>query len=211
MIEEAKVYVVDDDQDVRDSLCVLIQSIGLPVVPYSSAEAFLEACDPANGGTTHRAGCLVLDIRMPGISGLELQEELGRRRITLPIIFITAHGEVPAAVRALQNGAFDFLEKPFSHQKLLERVRKAIEHDLRARNENARLDEVVQRLETLTPRESQVLDLVVEGKPTKIIAEELGISAKTVDAHRANILRKMRARSLADLIRLRLSCELRPV
>ncbi len=197
--EAATVFVVDDDQAVRDSLQWLIQSVGLRVETFSDALTFLDQADPS------RPGCVVLDVRLPGISGLEVQEQLAERGLDWPIIVITGHGDVPMAVRAMKSGALDFIEKPFSDQVLLDQVQRAIELDTRRRSERAETDGITQRINTLTPREREVLDLVVAGKVTKQIARELNLADKTVEAHRARVMEKMRAESIAHLVRLALT------
>ncbi len=197
---KATVYIVDDDQAVRDSLSWLIESININVEVYSSAQEFLDKYTPDN------PGCLIADVRMPGISGLELQKILNEKKFTIPIILITGHGDVPMAVRALKNGAVDFIEKPFNDQVLLERVNQCLEKDQNERIENKDLQSKISLLATLSPREREVLDQVVIGKQNKIIAADLGISNKTVEAHRANVMEKMRVSSLADLVALYVSC-----
>jgi len=193
---EPVVFVVDDDTAIRRSLGFLIESIGLAVESYETAEHFLDAYDP------ERPGCLILDVRMPGMSGLNLQEELAKRHAELPIIIVTGYAEVPMAVRALKSGAVDFIEKPFSDQLLLERVGEAIESDRQRRQARRELDEAVALFATLTIREREVLAGVVLGKPNKVIATELGVGTKTVEAHRAKLMKKLKVYSLADLIRL---------
>jgi len=190
------VFVVDDDPAMRQSLRWLLQSVGLAVETYGTAEAFLAAID------ANRAGCLVLDVRMPGMSGLHLQEELKQRGITLPIIVVTGYAEVPTAVRALKTGAIDFIEKPFSDQMLVESVRHALALDQQARATEAERAEVTARLALLSAREREVMERVTEGKPNKIIASELGIGEKTVEVHRANVMRKVSVGSVAALTRL---------
>jgi two-component system, LuxR family, response regulator FixJ len=196
---ETTVYIVDDDQAMRKSLHWLIESVGLNVETFPSARRFLESYRPG------RPGCLVLDMRMPGISGLDLQEKLAEQQINLPVIIITGHGDVPMAVRAMKAGAIDFIEKPFNDQVLLDRIQSALEQDAELRSSQALRAEVAARLALLTPREREVMDMVVEGKPNKVIAAQLGVSAKTVEAHRAKVMEKMQARALADLIRMILS------
>jgi len=190
------VYVIDDDDAVRDVLRWLIESVGLQVESFARAANFLEAYQPA------RPGCMLLDIRMPGLSGFDLQEELANRQISIPIIVITGYAEVAMAVRALKAGAFDFVEKPFNHQILLDRVRAAIEVDQKAHQTRLQRAEGAARLARLTPRQREVLDLLMAGKPSKAIATELGLSRKTVDVHRAQIMGRMEAESLAHLFRL---------
>ncbi len=196
---EPTVYIVDDDKAVRDSLRWLIESTKLRVRTYDSAQAFLDDCDPAV------PGCLLLDVRMPGMTGLELQESLHARGIRLPVIIITGHGDVQMAVRAMRQGAMDFIEKPFNDQVLLERVREAIEKDLEDRETRQEVDVIRRRLERLTPREREVLSMVVDGKLSKQIAAELGLSEKTIEVHRGHIMSKMHADNVADLVRMTLT------
>ncbi len=190
------VFVVDDDPAMRDSLRWLIESTGLRVETYPDAQTFLDAV------RSDMPGCLVLDVRMPGMSGLDLQSELARRGIGLPTIVVTGHAEVPMAVRAVKAGALDFIEKPFSDQLLLDRVRQGIEMDRQEREARERRGEAVRRLGLLTQREREVLDLVVAGKPNKEIAMVLRLSPKTVEVHRAHVMEKMQASSVAELVRL---------
>ena len=196
MSEESTVFIVDDDAAVRDSLSFLMQSVGLQTESFDSADAFLQA-EPIE-----RAGCLLLDIRMPGMSGLELQGSLEERGIRLPVIFISGHADVPMAVRALKAGAFDFVEKPFNDQLLLDCVQRAIESDRQQRQSEAQLDEWRERMETLTPREREVMELVVDGAANKVISATLGVSLKTVEAHRARVMDKLKAESLSHLVRM---------
>jgi FixJ family two-component response regulator len=193
---EPTVFIVDDDQGVRDYLQWLVESVGLGARSFPSAHEFLDAYDPAT------PGCLVLDVRLPGLSGFDVQAELSKRNITLPIIMMTGYAEVPMAVRALKAGAHDFIQKPLDGQMLLDRIQQAIEADRKARQAHAGRTEVVSHLTELTPRQREVLNGVLEGKPSKIIAAELGLSAKTVDVHRARIMEKLGAQSLPDLFRL---------
>jgi len=188
------VFVVDDDQAVRDSLRWLIESINLNVEIHGTAQAFLAACDPT------RSGCLVLDVRMPGMSGLDLQENLVTHGISLPVIIITGHADVPMAIRAMKAGAYDFVEKPFNHQALLESIQKAIAHDANTRRRSELWSETEVRITTLTPREREVMDWVVAGRSNKQIALNLGVSTKTVEAHRANMMGKMAADALSKLV-----------
>lgn len=190
------VFVVDDDAAIRDSLRWLIESVHLPVKTYASAAEFLDAADLKN------PGCLILDVRMPGTSGLDLQEELGRRASVVPVILLTGHADVPMAVRAMKAGAFDFLEKPFNDQLLLDRVQDAIADSLCRCREMAVQEDRLARLERLTPREREVLERVIAGKQNKVIARELGIGLKTVEVHRHNVMEKMEAQSLAELIHM---------
>ncbi len=201
MSNETTVFVVDDDQEVRDALQLLMESVGLVVETYPSAADFLQHFDPA------RAGCIILDVRMPGLSGLDLQERLAKRRLHPPIIIITGHGDVPMAVRAVQAGAVDFIEKPFNDQALLDAVHRAIERDAQQRGEASRLADIQERYAKLTPREKEVLELVVAGKRNKVIAVELQVSQSTVEAHRSKVMEKMEAATLSDLMRMMLSLE----
>ncbi|HEY7753950.1 MAG TPA: response regulator transcription factor [Steroidobacteraceae bacterium] len=190
------VYVVDDDEGVRSALALLLKSMDQPAVTFGSAGEFLEKYDP------DRPGCALLDVRMPGMSGLELQEELNLRGVVLPVIFITGHGDVPMAVEAMQRGAFDFLQKPFRDDDLAERIRRALARDRKLRSQIGEKGQIRARLDRLTPRERQVLKLVTEGKPNKVMAAELGVSQRTVEIHRAHVMRKMGASSLAQLVRM---------
>ena len=193
-VERALIHVVDDDEAFRDSLRWLLESSGYRVAAYGSAEHFLESY--AHG----RGACLVLDVRMPGKTGLELQQEMNRRGIAIPIIFVTGHGDVPIAVNALKQGAFDFIEKPFKDEDLLALIDKAVRLRAAARVENAERQTTAERLATLTQREREIMDRVVAGRKNKAIAEELGISLKTVEIHRARVMEKMGAESLAALV-----------
>jgi FixJ family two-component response regulator len=192
------VFVVDDDPAMRDSLRWLIESTGLLVETFADAQTFLARIRP------DLPGCVVLDVRMPGMSGLDLQAELVRRGIGLPTIVVTGHAEVPMAVRAVKAGAIDFIEKPFSDQLLLDRVRQGIEMDRQERDGRARRAEILRRMSLLTQREREVLDLVVGGKANKEIAASLRLSPKTVEVHRAHVMEKMQASSVAELVRLAL-------
>jgi FixJ family two-component response regulator len=193
------VYIVDDDPAIRIAMQALLESVNIEHEIFASADEFLQDEEK------HRSGCLVLDIRMPGLGGLELQDELISRGGTLPIIFITGHGDVPMAVDAMQKGAVDFIQKPFRDQELLDRIREALSTDKQRREERDRQTEVMGRLERLTNREKEVFDLVVTGKPNKVIAYELDVSQRTVEIHRARVMEKMEARSLADLVRMHMS------
>ncbi len=193
------VFIVDDDPAIRFAMQALMDSVNLAHEIFPSGDEFLENVDD------HRAGCLVLDIRMPGLGGLELQEELIKRGSALPIIFITGHGDVPMAVDAMQKGAVDFIQKPFRDQDLLDRVREALRTDQERREEQQKHAEVAERLARLTNREREVFDLVVTGKPNKVIAYELGVSQRTVEIHRARVMEKMQARSLADLVKMHMT------
>ncbi len=190
------VHVIDDDAAVRDSLRLLIESVGLRAKAYESAAEFLETCAP------DAAGCILLDVRMPGMSGLELQERLNSRGATMPIILITGHGDVSMAVRAMKAGALDFIEKPFSDQVLLDRVHLALEKDARQRAQQVIETEIEQRFALLSPRERTVMSMVVSGMSNKAIAADLGLSQKTVEVHRAHVMSKVNADSLAELVQM---------
>jgi two-component system, LuxR family, response regulator FixJ len=190
------IFVVDDDAAVRDALKLLLRSVGHAVETFGSAQEFLDAYGE------DRAGCLVLDIRMPGMSGLELQQKLNEKHSILPIIFITGHGDVPMAVEAMQAGAVDFIQKPFRDQDLIDRINQALEKDHNNRAALGERNDIRRRLETLTPREREVLDLVVHGKANKVIAGDLKLSQRTVEIHRARVMEKMQASSLAHLVRM---------
>ena len=197
--ENPTVFIVDDDPAIRFAMQALMDSVNVAHEIYGSGDEFLEKVEE------HRPGCLVLDIRMPGLGGLELQEELITRGSTLPIIFITGHGDVPMAVEAMQKGAVDFIQKPFRDQDLLDRVREALLTDKERRMEQEKHAEVEKRLARLTNREREVFDLVVTGKPNKVIAYELGVSQRTVEIHRARVMEKMQAKSLADLVKMHMT------
>lgn len=198
---EPVVFVVDDDEAMRDALDTLIKSTGMKTALYASADAFLADYDP------QQPGCLVLDVRMPGMNGIELQQTLAEQGISLPVIIITGHGDIPMAVEAMRAGAIDFLEKPFREQDLLHRINQAIEQDAKVRREQARKAEIVARFASLTHREREIMDLVVAGKHNKAIASELRLSHKTVEFHRANIMEKMKADSVAELVHLALAAK----
>ena len=201
MHPEPTVFIVDDDQEVREALELLMSWIGLDAETYGSAREFLDRFDP------ERTGCLVLDIRMKGMSGLELQQRLNEHPLHPPIVVITGHGDVPMAVRAVKGGAVDFIEKPFNDQVLLDAVHRAIEQDAEQRGRVSQLAEIRARLGRLTPREREILDLVIAGHRNKVIAIDLGISQSTVEAHRARVMEKMQARSLSDLMRMMLTID----
>ena len=190
----ALIYLVDDDEAVRDSLGTLFESIGLRYEAYASALDFLQHYDQA------RHSCLVTDIRMPGLSGLELQQRLNEQGAELPIVFITGHGDVPMAVTAMKSGATDFIQKPFRDQDLIDRINKALEDDRERRKSRAEGDEIRARLALLTPREREVMQRVVRGQANKVIAMDLGVSQRTVELHRARVMRKLKMRSLAGLV-----------
>ena len=195
------VFVVDDDEGVRNSLRFLLKSVGLTTRALSSASEFLETYNPS------QSGCLVLDVRMPGMSGLELQQQLNLRGATIPVIFITGHGDVPMAVEAMQHGAFDFLQKPFRDQDLIDRIQRALERDVRSRASLAQHEKIRQRIASLTPREQEVLKLMTQGKPNKVMAAALGVSQRTVEIHRARVMEKSGAASLAQLVRMVMDLE----
>lgn len=189
-------HLVDDDEAIRDALGWLLKSLGIPCTSYASAETFLTAWTP------DLAGCLVLDMRMSGISGLDCFDRLRERNSTLPVIFLTGHGDVPLAVATLKKGAFDFFEKPFNDNELASRIREAMEHDARRRVENASVDSLNARLSSLTTREKQIMELVLAGKFNKVIADELNISMRTVEVHRANLFDKMQVKTAVELANL---------
>ncbi|MET0281207.1 MAG: response regulator transcription factor [Steroidobacteraceae bacterium] len=190
------VYIVDDDDGVRSSIRLLLKSIGLAATTLPSAQEFLAVFDPA------QPGCLVLDIRMPGMSGMELQQQLNLRSASIPVIFITGHGDVPMAVEAMKHGAFDFLQKPFRDQELIDRVQKALARDRETRGALRKHEQIRSKLQSLTPREREVLDLMVDGQPNKVMAGELGLSQRTVEIHRAHVMEKMGAQSVAQLVQM---------
>ncbi len=190
------VFVIDDDEAFRKSLKWLIESVDLHVETFASAQEFIKRFDP------NIPGCLVLDVRMPGMSGLELQEHLSDNGIELPIIVVTGYGDVPTAVRALRAGAIDFLEKPFSDQILLDQVQKAIDEDVDRQRKRREQMQFAERTERLTRREQQVMQMVVEGLSSKQIAEKLSVSFKTIEAHRSKVMKKMEATNVPHLIRM---------
>jgi len=194
--QDAIVFVVDDDLSLRETLRCLIESAGYCVQTFGSAEEFLDA------NASDAPTCLVLDVRLPGANGLDLQHELGKRGSQLPIIFITGFGDIEMSVQAMKAGAVEFLAKPFRSEDLLDAVRRAVERDRTARAERAEMLELRRRLDLLTPRELQVMDLVVAGRLNKQIASDLGTSEITVKVHRARLVRKMQAESLPDLVRM---------
>jgi two-component system response regulator TtrR len=189
-------YVVDDDEAIRTLWRWLMESNGIAVQTFASAAAFIESY------RRRAPGCLVLDVRLPGMSGLELQDYLRRREIDIPIVFVSGHGDVPTAVSAIKGGAVDFLQKPFDYREALATVQRAFERDAESRDRRATQARLAERLAALTAREREVMHRIIEGKPNKMIAEELEISVRTVEFHRANVMEKMGATSVAALIQL---------
>jgi two-component system response regulator FixJ len=198
MAADAIVHVIDDDEAVRQSIEFLLRTAGVTARTYDSASAFLDALPTVN------SGCIITDVRMPGISGIELLQRLGEMRIKIPVIVVTGHGDVPLAVEAMKNGAVDFLEKPFEDELLLGSVQAALNRSQENAARDAERAEVEARLSTLTNREREVLDGLVAGKPNKIIAFDLAISPRTVEIYRANVMTKMEAASLSELVRMAL-------
>ena len=193
------VYVVEDDEAVRDSLEMLLKSDGKPVKTYESATAFLKDY------SDKMAGCIVLDIRMPGMDGMELQKKLNEKHSILPIIFVTGHGDVPMAVDAMKEGAVDFIQKPYREEALLEKIEAALKQDLEQRKSLDEKQEIIRRIKSLTPREHEIMDRMIAGQANKVIAIELEISQRTVEIHRSRVMHKMGTHSLAHLVRMVLS------
>ena len=202
MARQTTVFIVDDDDAVRGSLRLLLKSAGLPAVAHASAQEFLDQWHP------EQPGCLILDVRMPGMSGLELQSELNRRGAIIPVIFISGHGDIPMAVEAIQRGAFDFLPKPFGDKDLIDRVQRALAADAENRKTRIEKETLRSRYDSLTPREQEVLTLVTQGKANKVMAGDLGVSQRTVEIHRARVMEKMGAQSLAQLVRMTIDLEI---
>ncbi len=190
------VYVIEDDEAVRDSLRLMLESLGQQVEVFARADEFLGAYDD------DMAGCIVLDIRMPGMNGMELQRKLNGMNSILPIIFVTGHGDVPMAVEAMQQGAVDFIQKPYREQELLDKIQQAITQDAENRDELKEVQVIRERFDVLTPREKEVMAMMVDGKANKVIAIDLDISQRTVEIHRARVMEKMGAKSLAQLVRM---------
>jgi RNA polymerase sigma factor (sigma-70 family) len=195
---EPVVYVVDDDAGIRSALRRLLTVAGIAVEPYDSGPSFLA------GAKFDRHSCVLLDVRMPGMDGLEVQARLNAQHAAMPVIFLTGSADIPMAVAAMREGAVDFIEKPFENAHLLERVRQALQRSHEVRQRSEQRGAVQQRLETLTPREHEVMELVVTGKTSKEIARELGASHRTIEIHRTHLMEKMDAATLADLVRMRL-------
>lgn len=195
------VFLIDDDPLLLSLIESLITASGRPVVPFEGASEFLRAYDPL------QPGCLISDIVMPGMSGLDLQNELNRLGVTLPVIFISAQGDVPTAVTAMKHGAFDFLLKPFSNEELLQRVQAALARDAEVRSSQVGMDQVRNRRDSLTPRELDVLGLLVKGKSNKVMGAELALSIRTVELHRSRVMEKMGAKSVAQLVRMVMDLE----
>lgn len=193
------IFVVDDDDSMRQAIALLLRTVGYTAVAFATPTEFLEKFDP----NVH--GCLVLDIRMPQMSGLEVQQALNKAGAILPVIFITGHGDIPMAVQAMKDGAFDFLTKPFRDQDLLDRINSALKQDAENRAAIEKHAELRRRADSLTPREREVLALIVEGKANKVVAIDLGLSERTVEIHRANVMEKMGARSVAHLVKMHLT------
>jgi two-component system, LuxR family, response regulator FixJ len=193
------IYVVDDDDSMRQAVALLLRTVGYHPIVFARPADFLAKFDP----NVH--ACLVLDIRMPEMSGLELQQQLNRTGALVPVIFITGHGDIPMAVQAMKDGAFDFLTKPFRDQDLLDRINSALKQDAENRAAIEKHADLRRRAESLTPREREVLELIVEGKANKVVAIDLGLSERTVEIHRANVMEKMGARSVAHLVKMHLT------
>jgi len=189
-----QVFIVDDDQGVREAIKILMRSIGVGSETFPSADDFLKAHSP------DMSGCIVLDVRMPGMSGLELQEQLVSLGSTLPIIFVSAHGDVPMAVEAVKAGALDFVQKPFRDQELIDKIQVAFTENARVREKLRDRSRITERIASLTPREHEVMEMVVEGKANKVIAIDLGLSQRTVEIHRARVMKKMEADSVSQLV-----------
>ena len=204
MDKQDTVFVVDDDEGIREGLGLLLETVGQPYESYSSAIEFLDAYDASKGG------CLVLDIRMPQMSGLDLQEKLNEQGSLLPIIFITGHGDIQMAVEAMRRGALDFIRKPFREQDLLDRINEALAFDAGKRKNIAERQQLVDKVAALSKREHEVFHRVANGEMNKVIAQDLGISARTVEVHRSQVMKKLGVRTLAQLVRIKIEAELMP-
>jgi two-component system response regulator FixJ len=198
---QAQVFIVDDDEAVRNTLRLLVKAAGLNCTSFGSAQEFLAGYDLDD------PGCVVLDVRMPGMTGLELQQILNLKGAVIPVIFISGHGDVPMAVEAMKHGAFDFVQKPVRDHELVDRARRALEKDRSNRIQLRQRDQIRDRLQSLTPREREILTLVTRGKANKVMAGDLGVSQRTVEIHRARVMEKMGAESLAQLVRMVLDFE----
>jgi len=199
------VFVIDDDASVRKSLSRLLRSLGFEVETFASAELFLKR-DPYDG-----VGCIILDIRMPGLDGIGLQDQLSKADYSIPIIFITGHGDIPMSVRAMKKGAIDFLPKPFDDEELLQAVKRAVEKDVKAKSERREVFEILEQLRQLTPRELEILRHVISGLLNKQIGFKLGIAEKTIKIHRGHIMEKLHVSSVADLVRLAEKAGIKPM
>jgi len=204
MDKQETVFVVDDDEGIREGLSLLLETVGQPYELYSSATEFLNAYDASKGG------CLVLDIRMPRMSGLELQEKLNEQGSQLPIIFITGHGDIQMAVEAMRRGALDFIRKPFREQDLLDRINEALASDASKRENIAERQHLLEKVTTLSEREREVFHRVAVGDMNKMIAQDLGISVRTVEVYRSQIMKKLDVRTLAQLVRIKIKVETMP-
>jgi two-component system response regulator FixJ len=196
MQQAQTVFIVDDDESIRKSMCFLMKSAGLHAQSYGNANAFLDCY------RSDLSGCLVVDIRMPGMSGLELQRELNRQGSRLPLIIVTGHGDIAMAVQAMKEGAVDFIEKPFDDEVMLNRIQECLKSYAQSQEEQQKATQWSSRVAALTPREKEVMTMLAEGKANKVIANELGISSRTIEAHRARIMEKLEVGSLADIVRI---------
>lgn len=202
MLDEQTVYIIDDDEDIREGFSLLLETVGQRHEVYSSAIEFLESFH------VEMSGCLVLDIRMPRMSGLELQQKLSEEGSVLPVIFITGHGDIPMAVEAMRRGALDFVRKPFREQNVLDRINEALDLDAGKRKILLDRQQVLERMGNLSEREREVLELVALGKMNKVVAADLAISERTVEVHRANVMKKLGVETLAQLVRVKITAEL---
>lgn len=193
------VYIVDDDDRMREAITLLLKTVGFAAIAFAKPEEFLAKYD------REHSGCVILDVRMPGMSGLEVQQQLIRSGSMLPVILMTGHGDIPMAVQAMKDGAFDFLQKPFRDQDLIDRINGALKQDAENRKTIEKHADLKRRAESLTPREREVMALVVDGKANKVVAIDLGLSERTVEIHRANVMEKMGARSVAHLVKMHLT------